>query len=335
MRGATAKISYGFASGRVRVLQTRLLSRTRLHRIVAGETLAEIVTALGETDYGAALRGARDLERVEELLDDKLEETYRLLEESNLPGEIVDWFRCRHDFTNLRILLKSGLGRENHARLSRLGTISTAVAQDLAKTHTFAGFPAPLAKAAFSSLREYERTGNIEAVDIAIDRSYFDHLLFLAGRVRSPWVEQYTRLLIDLANGRIMVRSRAKEISIPSALSRLVAGGSIAERDWENWAVSDDLVGQLGKRLPVAALSPRLTGRLGSRPAPGEYDLLTDAAARTFLATADLIAFGPEPVFAYAAYRELEVKLLRTAIIGRVNGVSADVLLHRVDAVYE
>ena len=44
--------NYGFAVGRIRVLETRLLDRGRLERMAEAADLAEALAQLGETEYG-------------------------------------------------------------------------------------------------------------------------------------------------------------------------------------------------------------------------------------------------------------------------------------------
>jgi len=335
MIGRAPKLRYGYASGRVGVLRTRLISRARFHRIIAGENLAEIMTVLSETVYGGGPRDITDLEGLENLVAEELAETYRLLEDSNLPPDMSVWFRSRHDFVNLRALLKSGFGEELDVRLSSLGTVSASTIETLVKTRSFSGFPPTLAAAAEAAVTVFNETKNSETIDIVLDRHHFAQLLSLAERIKSVWVLDYTRLLVDLANARIVFRSQAEGRSLSYIASRLISGGRVAEGDWEVAAAAGTVMNQLLKVLPPRASGLRLVGGDTHSLPVSEFDLFADAVSRSYLSDAQMTAFGPEPVFAYIADHELETKLLRLIVIGRVNGVSADILQHRVDSTYE
>ena len=329
------KIIYGFAAGRVKVLETRMVSRARIDRLIEAETLDEIHRVLAETDYGPELRAADTIEEVEAALDQRLGQAYLLLRESNVPAAMARYFQCRHDFVNLRILLKSGFGRQVGVPLSSMGEVSPDKVEALVKQGSFAGLPDHLRAAAPEAVARYGESRRFDTIDAIIDRHYFATLLRLATRLRSRWIFQYTKLLIDLANGRAVLRSARRQTGAAEPVYHLIPGGDIDIDTWTALAFEADTTGRFIEMLPSGTLREPVAQWLISGAAVGDYDLMADAVLIEFLVTAHRFTVGPEPVFAYVAAREHEGKLLRMIIFGHLSGLPPAKLKGRVSRVYE
>jgi V/A-type H+/Na+-transporting ATPase subunit C len=330
----SVRINYGFATGRVRVLETKLVSPQRIARLVEAESLEEIHQVLAETDYGAELRHAATVEQVEEAMDEQLEKAYRLLEESNLPSGLSRYFRLRHDFINLRIVVKGGFGQEIDAALSDLGELPAKELEGSIKQHTFEELPPLLGSAAKEAIAAYSIDKDIELIDMVLDRRYFAELSAIAKGLNSRWITGYTQLQIDLANGRIAIRSRQKNMSSEQLERHLIPGGGMGAHTWvllpgvvddpagaakllSRWRGLRQVAAWLDKGLPVA-----------------EYDLIADKLLLDYLDSTERFKVGPEPVFGYVAAKEQEIKLLRLIITGHLSGVPAAKLQERVGLVY-
>ena len=72
-------LRYGFAVGKVRVLETRMLDRAACERLLDAPTLAEQRRLLSETAYGRYIERAETADEVERALDDALEGFYGYL----------------------------------------------------------------------------------------------------------------------------------------------------------------------------------------------------------------------------------------------------------------
>ena len=52
------------------------------------------------------------------------------------------------------------------------------------------------------------------------------------------------------------------------------------------------------------------------------------------LKAAKYVTFGPEPIFAYIAAKETEIKIIRIIMVGKLNNVDTAVIRERVREVY-
>lgn len=328
-------IKYGFATGRVRVLETKLIGQVRLNRLIDAESLEEAHHVLAETDYGAALRGAENFMDIERALEMKEHDLQIMLKESNVPFEMIRFFQSRVDIMNLRILLKSGYGQEIPVALSPYGEVPIDHLKLLVKEGAFSGLPDYLEDAADDAVARYAIDPRPEVIDTTLDKHYFKLLLDLSEGLRSPWITEYARLLIDLANGRISVRSRRKKITPEDLVKELLDNGQVGNNIWSALLSEPKNLIALLKEIPVPLLREGLIDWAQSDDSADSYDLLSGNILNKYLDSAWRYNVGPETVFAYIAMKEHEIKMVRLIMAGHIGGLAPERLRERVSAIYE
>lgn len=316
-------IRFGYAVGRVRVLETRLLKRSHFERLLDARSFEDQRRVLSETVYGAYLDQARTAEDVETALDRALADLYNdFLETANLPAEMVAYFRTMHDFENLRGRLKAELlDIPAEELLNDLGTIPA---------ERFAGgtMPPALVAAEAAIRARAGAAGELspDALDAAVDIERFSALDAIARDSRNPHIRQMVRVAADLANVKAFVRIRTLGRPLGDIERHVVPGGTIVPAEFV----------ALG-RVPLAEALARLVTRptlSGIDPEaladPARFDVAADALISRHLHRARMVAVGPEPVVAYVMQRKVEAAMIRTLLIGKIAGVERDVLRVRM-----
>ncbi|MHB1323538.1 MAG: V-type ATPase subunit [Coriobacteriia bacterium] len=316
------EIRYGYAVGRVRVLEGRLLGRSTFERLVDAADLREQKRILAETHVGRYLDGAETAEDVEIGLEASLADLYdEFLTRADLPSAVVRYFQALHDYANLRLAVKARVLGSGAGRLSSLGGVpSEAFAAD------GAGLPAEM-RALLTAWDGVEQAPALDDVEATIDRALFDALSAAAKDSRLRFLRGLTRLRIDLANARLLIRARSKALQPAEIVSRLVPGGSTAlER-----------LAERAPRMSVAELADAIadSGVLGGVPEEDladvrRFDIAADAAVAARMLEARMAAGGADPVLAYVLGREAEVLLLRTAVVGRLAGLDRESVRERI-----
>lgn len=329
------KMRYGFTVGRVSVLETSLIGRARLNRLAEAETVEEAQRVLAETVYGPGMRQVGTAEEVETTVDRQIADAYKVLSETSLPLEMAQYFQNRHDFTNLRVLLKSGFGHQITITLSGLGEVPGSKMESLIAERSFSGLPPALATAAEEAVARYRELPEMRVIDIIVDNAYFARLMWLARRLRSKWIEGYTRLLIDLANIRAAVRRRTKAGTEGVTTEHLINGGELGDDMLLELANKDVAVPNFGAAPANGQYNRLISEWVGLGMPIGAYDILADNIAVSYLLESRRFTVGPEPVFAYVAAREHEAKLVRTIMVGLISGLSTEKLQERLTNVYE
>jgi V/A-type H+-transporting ATPase subunit C len=99
---------YAYAVARVRGMETRLLDRQWIERLLS-ETPAGVLKALGDSAYQDALAGVARPEDVEQGLEKALAETLQTIARVSPEPELIDLFRLRWDVRNLKSLIKASV----------------------------------------------------------------------------------------------------------------------------------------------------------------------------------------------------------------------------------
>jgi len=315
-------LRYGFAVGKVRVLETRMLDRAAYERLLDAPTQAEQRRLLSETAYGRYLEHAQTAEEVERGLDEALDGFYGYLNEAALPDEVVRFFRVRYDFANLKAALKARLlAAPLDGLIAVHGTVpAEAFAQDAEL------LPEPLGALA-AELAEEEDSA---VIDARTDAAMYAELLRLAKKAKSGYLTRMAKLIVDVGNVKTMVRATHAGLTVEAIRSLLASGGSVP---------AEELAGLIG--VPLSDLPARLKrlAPLVSFPAldlndPAELDIAVDAVLVAALRDGRRGATGADPVIAYVFAREYEVAALRVLLLGRLTGIPNDTLRARLRASY-
>lgn len=316
-------IRYGYAVGRVRVLEGRLLSRSTFERLIDADDLREQKRILAETHVGRYLEGAETAGQVEQAFEASLADLYaEFLGRADLPASVVTYFQLPHDYSNLRLAVKSRiLGDTATLPYSTLGSVPS---------EAFALEGANLPEDMRSLLLAWdgaEQPPALDDVEAAIDRALFGALQAAAKASRVRFLRDLTTLRIDLANARLLIRGRAKKLAPGDVIARLVPGGSPA---------IEKLAGAASRpsadELAEALRDTRVFGAVSAADLADveRFDVVSYAVMTERVLSAQMAPAGADPVLAYVLRREAEILLLRTAVVGRVAGLDREAIRERL-----
>ena len=315
-------IRYGYAVGRVRVLEGRLLPRATFERLLDAPDLREQKRILAETYVGRYLESAETAEDVERALEESLGDLFEeFLERADLPPAVVQYFRLPYDYANLRATVKARLlGVAQDGALSSLGSVPV---EEFAHP---ADLPDALSELA-TAWDDTEEPPDLDEVEAEIDRAMFAALEVAAHESKIRFLRDVTAFRIDLANTGVLLRGRAKGVPVGELFGRLIPGGMPALED----------LAASAPRLGMEELADAIvkTGALG-HVSPGDlsdlerFDLLADSLLAERQFAARRVPGGPQPVLAYVAARMAEVLVLRTVLVGRLSGLDSESVRRRV-----
>ena len=325
-KSVSEPIRYGYAVGRVRVLEGRMLSGGTYERLLDAPTFTEQKRVLSDSPYGRFLEDAETVEGIERGLDRALDELYGFLVTANLPQPVIRFFRVRYDYANLEARLKAELlAVPLDDMLVGLGTVPADVIRGPA-----AQLPAFL-RSVYTTLSGDDRSVTEEEITSAVDRALFEDLRASAGSSKSRFLTGLAALMVDLANIKALLRARSKSWRAPDARQLLLEGGTVPSVELMKVypAAVTEIAEALSKRGPLKGVPTERIADIGS------YDVLADDLIVRYLKRARMVAAGPEPVIGYVMARQAEVMMLRTLLIGRLSGVSTEVLRRRLRERYE
>lgn len=324
---------YGFAVGKIRVLETRSVDRAALERLLDATSFAEQRRLLSEGPYGRFLEGAETPEAVERGLDAALDSWFEFIGSAALPEQVATYFTVHYDYNNLRSVAKARLlGAPLDGLLTGHGSVPVE-----RFTEELAALPGELGELAAvlpgatddgSSETHAESGAQLVRLDDMVDAAMFAKLLELAKASRSEFLVRYTKLRIDLANVRTVVRGAVAGLDAQRVTGSLHEGGSMATADLAVLAGRpvSEVIEALRKRPELRTLSDE------NLADPDALDMAVESLALDAITRGRRGPIGPEPVIAYVLARQVEVATLRVLLLGKLAGSDAETLRARVHA---
>ena len=127
-------IRFGCAVGTIRSLETTLLNRQVVARLLDASDTEELFKILSDTDYARHLAGPEDIYEFEEFLAKELVRVLDVLRRMSPDSRWIDLFCRRYDFHNLKITIKARqLGEDPSPALTSTGLVDTDVLQEAVK----------------------------------------------------------------------------------------------------------------------------------------------------------------------------------------------------------
>ena len=194
---------YLYISTRIKAMPKALIPYDRLLHIAGAENGQEAVKALSEEGWEAF--EADDLRTLEDRIDNKRDEAFALLSRYVPDRRVVDVFKIRYDYHNIKTLVKSTVLQTDESGLyANAGTVPTdGLTQALA---TGKGISPEMKKGYDEALAVLEETGDPQKSDMILDAALSLQTLAMAKSMKSAFFTDYAKLVIDAGNLRTFVR---------------------------------------------------------------------------------------------------------------------------------
>ncbi len=181
-----------------------------------------------DTDYLylSSFLHAREARRGENAEDKSA--VYRELVTLAPDPQIVDFFRLRYDYHNVKVYLKSvAAGEDNSHLYLPLGRYTPAALTEAFRTEDFRSFSAGFAEAVKESSETLGRTADPRLADFILDRAYTKELKSTAEKTRSEFLLGYAVLCADALELKALVRMLKSGVR-PEQLKNVLTGcGSV------------------------------------------------------------------------------------------------------------
>lgn len=310
---------YLYISTRLRALESTLLSRDRMERMLEAKSNEEAAKVLHECGY-EGLEPLNDT-TLKAALSSHREEVFRELSEYCPNKALVDVFRLKYDYHNAKVLIKCGMtGADPTPLLIDAGIYSPDQIRRCLQEDESAPVTAAMKEAVLQAREVLSATGDAQKSDFILDRACYEEMLDMAQRSRSGFLSGYLRLQIDSLNLRSAVRS-LRMGKDPEFLKRaLLPGGTVDTEQLLSLCLSGgDLSGLYDGLLHEAALLGDAAKKGGRQT---EFEKACDNALNAYLKDCHMIPFGDGVVVAYLVAKENDITAARMILSGRLSGVN-------------
>lgn len=330
------RMDFAQAVTRTRVLETRLLTKARIERMVDARDINEALKILAETEYQYSMAGVTRGEDYERILSQELKRVYKLVGEMTAERSVVEILSLKYDYHNLKVLVKETAMKADFKEMYiNLGGRDIQKIKAAYAAGDLRDVEPRLRDALFEASKDMEATGDPQRTDMILDRHYFAHLSAVADESEVPLFTDYVRSIIDFTNVKTLVRVKKLEKDIRFLEEAIIEGGSIPKGDIL-LSLSDSLENMMSKfkgykvsdELRKGLESYQKTMRLS------EFERILDNYLMKLNLQSKSIVFGPEPVFSYLAAKEAEMKALRIIMVSKLNKISPESIRERLRELY-
>lgn len=330
------RMDYTHAAARTRVLETRLLSRATIERMVDAKDIDEVIRILGETEYSNVIGGINRAEEYEKILLSELIRVYELMYEMTRDDVVIDLLALKYDYHNLKVLAKEKILDKDLSHLyTPLGSLDFKSFKENYSSGELSDKEIRFKEALEEVYRDFETHKDPQRIDILLDRYYFEHLYDLAKETEIPLFIEYVQDLIDFTNIKTLIRVKKQNKDINFLEEVILPNGKI-EKDKIVLALNDSVEDIMNKfsnydispEIRIGLKAYEKTGRLS------ELEKQMDDYLMDLNKPSKYIYIGPEPLFSYIVAKEMEIKILRIIMVAKLNNIQPDNIMERLRDLY-
>jgi V/A-type H+-transporting ATPase subunit C len=313
---------YAYAVARVRGMETRLLDRQWIERLL-GESAGGALKALSDSAYQDAVADVGRPEDIERGLERAMADTLATLSEISPDPELIDLFRERWDFRNLKSLLKASalkLPESDIGVVQGPGVVDAGLLAKAVREKDYTRVPGFLAEAARDAEEAYRDVGEVFAIDRVLDGALWKRSLEVAREHGEDFLVGFFTAEIDLANIRAFIRIKEAGKDRSDLAHAFIPGGTLDLSFFE--AMLGEPVDAFARAIeygPYGSLASIF--RDWSREKTYALELGCDNELLKLAEPGKTIAYGIEPLVAFILVRKIEIKLVRAAMIAKLDGL--------------
>ncbi len=327
---------YAYAVGRVRAMETRLLDRSKIERMVEASSAEEALKVLGETEYAEYLAGLKNIYDYDTMLDQELHRVYLELHRFSPEPELVGLFACKFDYHNLKVLLKAQkMGEKRDELLVRdVGNIPLAVLIRAVNEEDYTNLPSKMRQAAEQISEAFRLEANPQLVDLLLDRAMFLEIFEKLEKLDSSYLKEYFTYLVDLINIKTYLRVKRTNNSREFLEQALLPFG---EKDMTRLVQLVDPLEVLVDRLMSSRYAQFIEDGIQTYQKTDtltRFEKLADNFLLKHVKKAKYVTFGPEPLAAFILAKENEIKVIRIIMVGKINQLPTEEIKERLRDVY-
>lgn len=323
---------YVIETARIRVLEMQMLSRTTFLDMANAENFEQAADLLASTEYAlppAAAGSRQRFAEMENILRNRRKAVRELFADLIIDEPIVELFKTRDDFANLRLAVRRVLTeRPLESDYSNDGNVPPELFQEVFQEEKYGLFPDYMAEAVERAVLAYYKNKDIRRIDYAIDGVQAEYNLKKARNLKSIFLLGLFRIQIDLTNIRTMLRLKFTE---SQQLDVLLKGGYLGlERLKQGLTIGYEAMGPLFYVTPHHRIVEAGANYLASDKSFLAAERQCEEYLTGFLKTTIQITAGPQPIIAYLLMKENEIRTVRLILTAKKNSLDTKLILDRI-----
>jgi len=319
---------YTFQTARVRALEMQMLTRATLMDMANADSFDQAADLLAAGEYALGQTKNRFAE-LENVLKSRRAALRELFAELCIDRPIVELFRSRDDFANLRLAVRRTLtGKPIGTDYSTEANVPPERFEQAFEYEESQPLPEYLRRAADQAVLAYYQHKDIRSIDYAIDAAQAQYNLEQARRLSSEFLTGLFKIQIDLTNIRTLLRLKFSESEQRNVF--LPGGYLETERLERALELSYDSIAPLFFVTPYHKLVETSIAYLTAEKSFLKLEQQCDNHLIGFLKTTVQITAGPQPIIAYLLMKEHEIRTVRLILTAKRHRLETKLILDRI-----
>lgn len=321
---------------RLRVLETRLLDKAKIDRMIDGDSANEALKVLQESEYANVMTGVKRAEDYEVVLSKELKRVYELMYDASPSKSLIDLMSIKYDYHNIKVLLKGiFLKKDLSDMLIPVGKINLSLLKHSIDNNNMADLPSSMRVGIEKTKEVFEGTKDPQQIDITLDNAMFEEMREIAKELDDRFIDKYVSALIDLTNLKTLLRVKKQNKNRDFLQEVIINGGAIDEDTLV--ALLNDAPENISNKLAFTNYNEIIKIGIEDYTKTDSASLLeklVDNYIMDMMKEAKFIPFGVEPILAYVYAKETEIKVIRIIMVGKLNNISGEVIRERLRDIY-
>lgn len=321
---------------RLRVLETRLLDKAKLDRMIDSDSAEEAMKVLQETEYANVMSNVKRAEDYENMLSEELNRVYHEMYSMTPVKELVDLMSVKYVYHNLKVILKGiFLDKDLSEMIINIGNKDYNKMKFALESRSLVDFNPIERKAIEEAFDDFESKKDPQRIDIILDKYLYKEMLEIVKDLKDKFAEKYVRASIDLSNVKTLLRVKKQNKDREFLLSVVIDGGFI-DKD-TIVALLNDSNENIASKLSYTNYADILKNGVDDYIKSGSAGLLeklVDNYIMDLMKAAKMIPFGGEPLLSYIYAKETEIKVVRIIMVGKLNNIAGEVIKERLRDIY-
>lgn len=324
---------FAYAVSRMHSIENKMIGMEGLGRICESESIDEAYKIL--TDYGYSIDIVH-LSTYNDILKCEMDKTLELVKKNIPDHTYINIFLLKSDYHNLKVLLKAErLEAEYDDLLLESGVYTKDSMVEYIRERYYSKLTRNMRSAIDEVLDIFGKTNDPQMIDIIFDRAYFADCLEIAGTLRSGFLTDYFKMLIDITNIKSFIRVRNLELGFELLLKVLIDGGSIESKFYlDRFDSQKEKIISEFKFTKYSDLMVEGIEGTNENTSLSLFDKAADEYIINAIKRCRYGVFGIEPVLAHIVAKEYEILNVRIALSGVINNIKPEKLKERLRITY-
>lgn len=327
---------YLFATGVLRVRETKLLKLGDIERMIDAPSIEVAYKVFNDLDYADELADVKSPQEFNEVLDHDLRQVKELFRAIIPDKELLDILFLGYDFHNIKLFFEAKYTEKDlDDFVSHLGDIDIGALRKFIIKDEEVVLPEDVEEIVRQAKQVYEKDFDPHQLDAFLDKKYFELLEKKASHFGNKFICDLIATKISIANVKIFLRAKKMGKPLEEVQADFIDGGTI---------LRTDLIKVYGEELKTGIevckrgfddvkLKEELDKYLDHRKLWRLEKAFENHEIR-FCRKAKYIAYGPEIAVAYYWAKENAMRNIRLVMMAKLNGIPAEEIKERVREIY-